>query len=239
MSGALGTDPYQEEVLSKLAENASRYNEWVFERAAGLIGGRVLDVGAGLGTFTELAARRAQQVLALEPDAKLSELLTERFGSTSNVRVVAGDLADLTPQLIGSPVDSVLCLNVLEHVRDDADALARIRDVLAPHGKLLLLVPAHPRLFGSLDRSAKHERRYRKQGLKQLLEASGFDVRAIQHVNPLGILGWFVWGKILGAPGLPVRPLGAYDRLVPVLRVLDRVRFPVGLSLWAVAERRL
>ena len=238
MSGPLGTDPYQEDVLSNLAANAPRYNEWVFERAASLIGERVLDVGAGLGTFTELAARRAQEVLALEPDTKLIELLTERFSSTSNVRVIAGDLGDLSPQLVGSPVDSVLCLNVLEHVGDDVDALARIHEVLVPHGNLLLLVPAHPRLSGSLDRSAKHERRYGKENLKQLLEASGFDVRALQHVNPLGILGWFVWGKIFGAPGLPVRPLGAYDRLVPLLRILDRVRFPVGLSLWAVAERR-
>jgi SAM-dependent methyltransferase len=238
MSGALGTDPYQEEVLSNLAENASRYNEWVFERAAALIGGRVLDVGAGLGTFTELAARSAQQVLALEPDTKLIELLTERFGSTANVHVVAGDLGDLTPELVGPPLDSVLCLNVLEHIRNDTDALVRIREVLAPKGKLLLLVPAHPRLFGSLDRSAKHERRYGGQGLKRLLEGTGFEVRTLRHVNPLGILGWFVWGKILDAPGLPVRPLTAYDRLVPLLRFLDVVRFPVGLSLWAVAERR-
>jgi SAM-dependent methyltransferase len=238
VSGPPTTDPYQEEVLRTLADNAVRYNTWVFERAAGELGRRVVDIGAGLGTFTDLAAARAEQVAALEPDAELFELLTKRFGGVANVRVISADTTALTPELVGFAADSVICLNVLEHVRDDADALTRVREVLSPGGKLFLLVPAHPWLFGSLDRSAKHERRYEERGLGELLSASGFEVNELRHVNPLGIVGWFVWGRLLGAPGLPAGPLSAYDRLVPVLRVLDAVRLPIGLSLWAVAERR-
>jgi SAM-dependent methyltransferase len=232
------TDPYQEEVLRTLADNADRYNSWLFERCAPKLGRRVVDVGAGLGTFTGLAARTADEVVALEPDAELIHLLKKRFDAAHNVRVVAGDTTELTPDLVGFAADSVLCLNVLEHVRDDADALARIRNVLSPRGKLFLLVPAHRWLFGSLDRSAKHERRYEKRGLRKLLAKEGFEVNELRHVNPVGVMGWFVWGRILGAPGLPVGPLSAYDRLVPLLRVLDRLRAPIGLSLWAVAERR-
>jgi SAM-dependent methyltransferase len=232
------SDPYQEEVLTKLAGSASRYNAWLFERARSQMGERVVDVGAGIGTFAGLAAARAREVVALEPDPHLVDLLEDRFRDTANVRVVAADVTGLSPDVVGFRADSVLCLNVLEHVRDDRDALARMRDVLAPNGRLFLLVPAHRWLFGSLDRSAKHERRYRSSELRHLLETAGFDVQTMRHVNPLGIVGWFVWGRILGAPGLPVGPLGAYDRLVPLLRILDAVRLPVGLSLWAVAERR-
>lgn len=232
------SDPYQEEVLTKLAGSAARYNRWLFERTDGLIGARVVDVGAGIGTFTDFAAHEGREVVALEPDGELIGLLTERFREASNVRVLHGDVKDLTPELVGFHADSVLCLNVLEHVRDDADALRRVREALVPAGKLFLLVPAHEWLFGSLDRSAKHERRYRKDRLRELLENAGFNVRALRHVNPLGIAGWFVWGRILRAPGLPARTLGAYDRLVPLLRVLDALRVPIGLSLWAVAERR-
>lgn len=238
MNGPPATDPYQEEVLRTLADNAARYNNWVFGRAGKELGSRVVDVGAGLGTFTDLAARTAERVVALEPDAELVDLLTKRFGGVHNVRVIAGDTTGLTPELVGFDVDSVLCLNVLEHVGDDDDALSRVREVLSPGGKLFLLVPAHRWLFGSLDRSAKHERRYEKRGLRELLSASGFEVRELRHVNPLGIVGWFIWGRILGAPGLPAGPLSAYDRLVPLLRALDAVRLPIGLSLWAVAERR-
>jgi SAM-dependent methyltransferase len=237
VSRALETDPYQEEVLRKLAAAASRYNEWLFERALDGLGDRVVDVGAGLGTFTELAARHAGEVVALEPDARLVELLDERFKAAPHVRVVGGDVSVLTPALVGAGVDSVLCLNVLEHVRDDVDALRRIRDVLVSRGKLFLLVPAHRWLFGSLDRSAKHERRYDKCGLRRILEGTGFKVQELQHVNPLGIVGWFIWGRLLGAPGLPVGPLGAYDRFVPLLRIFDSVHLPFGLSLWVVAER--
>jgi SAM-dependent methyltransferase len=233
----LGSDPYQEEVLTKLADRAFRYNSWLFERARAEMGERVVDVGAGLGTFTELAGREAREVVAIEPDAQLVELLTSRFGPDSNVRVVRADVTDLSRDLVGFAADSVLCLNVLEHIRDDVDALARMRNVLVPGGKLFLLVPAHDWLFGSLDRSAKHERRYQRRRLRRLLEGAGFEVRTLRHVNPLGIVGWFVWGRILGAAGLPPGPLGAYDRLVPLLRLLDAVRLPVGLSLWAVAER--
>jgi SAM-dependent methyltransferase len=236
MSGV--SDPYQEEVLTKLAESAARYNRWLFQRTNGLLGARVVDVGAGIGTFTDFAAHAGRDVVALEPDGALIALLTERFRDASNVRVLHGDVNDLTTELLGFRADSVLCLNVLEHVCDDADALRRVREALVPEGRLFLLVPAHEWLFGSLDRSAKHERRYTKDGLRRLLESGGFAVRTLRHVNPLGIAGWFVWGRILKAPGLPTGPLGAYDRLVPLLRVLDAVRLPIGLSLWAVGERR-
>ena len=133
--------------------------------------------------------------------------------------------------------DSVVCVNVLEHIADDLGALAEIHRVLQPGGFLLALVPAHPALYGANDRLSGHERRYEKPELRRKIERTGFSVRELRHVNPVGALGWFMSGKVLRRGEITEGSLQLYDRAVPVLRQLDRLRLPVGLSLWAVAQK--
>ncbi|HEX9415438.1 MAG TPA: class I SAM-dependent methyltransferase [Gaiellaceae bacterium] len=211
---------------------APRYNRWLFDRCAPYLGRRVLDAGAGIGTFSELAAP-GREVVALEPDPELVSVLRSRFRGRRDVTVVAGTAEDVSGRF-----DSVVCLNVLEHISDDAGALAHFFDVLVPGGRLLLLVPAHPSLYGAIDRAVAHERRYDKRGLRELLERMGFVAETLRLVNPLGALGWLWSSRICKSEQVPEGPLRLYDRLVPLLRLLDRVELPVGLSIWAVARRR-
>ena len=105
------------------------------------------------------------------------------------------------------------------------------------HMSLLLLVPAHPAAYGRIDAVLGHERRYRKRELGARLQAAGFEVARLRHVNPVGIAGWFVTSRLLRAEQMPSGPLRLHDRLVPVLRLIDRLPVPFGLSLWAVARR--
>lgn len=227
--------PNLDVVLDKLAE-APRYNAWLFDRARPHLGAGVLDAGAGTGTFTELAANAAREVVAIEPDAQFAELLRGRFSSRSNVRVVQADLEDLGG--VEGGFDSVVCFNVLEHVRDDARALAQLAERLAPGGRLLLLVPAHPVLYGPTDRAIGHVRRYRKGALRGLLERAGYEVEQLRHVNPAGALWWLVSARWPRSEQMPFAPLSTADRVVPLLRPLDALRLPFGLSLWAVGVRR-
>jgi len=125
---------------------------------------------------------------------------------------------------------------VLEHVDRDTEALETIRIALAPGGRLLLLVPAHPALYGNIDRALGHERRYRRADLHRLLEQTGYQVEAVKPVNPIGALGWFVSSRVLGRDRIPKGPLRFYDAVVPVLRVVEAIPLPFGLSLWAVAR---
>jgi SAM-dependent methyltransferase len=222
----------QEETLERM-EEARRYNRWLLERCRPWLGRRVLDAGAGTGTFVELLAEDRELVVALEPDPELAGRLRERVAALPNVRVVAREAAALADD----NVDSVVCFNVLEHIRDDAGALRALARALAPGGTLLLLVPAHPALFGSIDRALGHERRYRRGDLRRLLADAGFEVERLRFVNPLGALGWLLWSRLGRAGGVPERPLRLYNRLVPVLRALDAVELPFGLSLWAVARK--
>jgi SAM-dependent methyltransferase len=211
--------------LDRMA-NADSYNDWVVALARPWLRGRVLDVGAGIGTHTAEIARLASGVVAVEPDPVLAETLRGRVNAT----VVVGDATTVDP-----PFDAITCFNVLEHIDDDRATLRRFRELLEPNGHLLLLVPAHPRLFGSLDRTFEHSRRYTLDELRAKLADADLVPRQLAYVNPVGALGWFVHGKILRREHLPLWGLTLFDRLVPALRHLDRLRLPLGLSVWAVA----
>jgi SAM-dependent methyltransferase len=213
---------------------ADNYNTWLFERSRQYLGRSVLDAGAGVGTFTALAASGRDRVVAAEPDPEFARQLQQRFSVVSNVEVLAAEAADVT---LAEPVDSIICFNVLEHIPDDEGALRRFGELLTPGGRLLLLVPAHPLLFGATDRAVGHERRYSKRPLAALVTGTGFEIEDIRYVNPVGALGWLVSSRLLRSDDVPTGPLRLYDRLVPLLRTLDRLHPPFGLSLWAVARK--
>jgi SAM-dependent methyltransferase len=228
---ALGYSKAQEEEnLDRVAE-AVNYNAWLLERAAPYLGRRVLDFGAGLGTFTQLLAERAERVVAVEPDAAYLERLCDRFARDERVVVVAR----LEEVGAGEQFDSIVCFNVLEHIEDDRTVVAELQMHLAPEGHLLLLLPAHPFLFGPNDSAVGHHRRYRRSDVRRLL---GTELRLVEisYVNPIGALGWLTAGRVLRRSGIPYGPLRVYDKLVPVFRRLDALHLPFGLSLWAVAR---
>ena len=186
------------------------YNAWLVDRARPWLRGRVLDVGAGIGTHTKRLVEIADEVVTLEPDRGLAKLLRRRAPTAT---VVEGDIFT-----IGGTFDAITCFNVLEHIADDEAVLARFADLLAPNGTVCLIVPAHPFLFGPLDKAFGHERRYTSNDLRRKLEAAGLEPQRIQHVNAVGALGWLVQSRILRRTTLPRTGLSIYDRLVPILR---------------------
>lgn len=232
MSAALVFRLEQGETLRRM-EEAANYNRWLVDRGLGYVGRRVLDAGAGIGTFTAALAS-GRELVALEPDPAFAPALRQRFAATPNVQVLERAVEELDAT---EPFDTVLCLNVLEHIAGDEAVLRRFHSLLQPGGALLLLVPAHPAAFGRIDSVLGHERRYAKRELGAKLRAAGFEVVELRHVNPVGLVGWFVTSRLLRRSHVPGGPLRLYDRLVPALRLVDRLPVPFGLSLWAVACR--
>ena len=207
---------------------ARAYNDWLIERARPWVHGRVLDVGAGIGTHTEQLLSLADEVVAVEPDPQFAEMLRERV---TEAQVVEGD-----SEAVDGPFDAVASFNVLEHIEDDVATLRSLRALLAPNGALLLLVPAHQALFGPIDTAFGHYRRYGKRELADKLRAAGLEPEVLRHVNPVGAIGWLAQSRIRRRERMSYRGLDLYDRLVPALRALDKLPLPVGLSLWAVAK---
>ena len=223
--------------LNQLAE-LDQYNYWLYEQIAAAVGRRVLEVGSGTGNITQFLCAGERQVMATDVVPAYRSELQRLFGGKSNVCVGKFDLmAKAEPELIADPFDTVVCLNVLEHIEDDLFALEQMRDVLQPGGKLALLVPSHQFLYGEFDRAVGHFRRYGKRELVTRLEKVGFAVRETKYFSLLAALPWFINGRLLKRDYLPAGQANLANKLVPLLRLEKLIGPPCGLSLIAIAQK--
>lgn len=218
---------------------AKNYYDWIVDSFASRIGVRSVEAGAGIGTVSDLILQRAlpQSLVLIEPDGGNVAVLRKRFQNDGRVLVRHGYLEEFASSL---NADSVIAVNVLEHVERDADFLHAAHKALVAQGSLLLLVPALPAIFGSLDDAFDHFRRYTRSGLrKQLLEA-GFEIETMHYLNMLGVAAWFVSGRIFHRTTLGRGQVRFYDRcVIPVLRQIEtRFRPPIGQSILAIARKR-
>ena len=218
-------------------KNLQRYNRWVFSKLEPWLGKRVLEVGSGIGNVTRCLLDR-ELVIATDLEPKYLPILRNTFGKYAKFVIeqldISGtDLDRFTP--LG--IDSVLCLNVLEHIEQEERALTNISRLLRPGGRLLLLVPCHRWLYGTLDRNLGHQRRYEKAELQGKLEGAGFSVVHLMYFNRAGILGWFLNSRILGRNQLPSLQLRLYNVLVPLFKLEELLPLPFGTSLIAIAEK--
>ncbi len=225
---------YDARSLETLA-SLQRYSRWIRDGFGAALRGRVLEVGAGTGNFAETWVPECASAVLLEPAASPRALLESRFAGDARVRVVDVPLADATD--LGT-FDAVVLVNVLEHLDDDAAELARVRAHLAPGGAVLLFVPALPALYGSLDALVGHRRRYTRQTLGAAVRAAGLEVVRMRWFDVLGVVPWWIVGRVLRKPSFdgPLAPL--YDRaVVPWASVLERVLPPLlGKNLLCVAR---
>ncbi len=223
--------------LNQLAE-LDRYNYWLFEQVAHALGRRVLEVGSGTGNITQFLSAADRQVMATDVVPAYRGELQRLFGDKPNVQIGKFDLtATAPPELIADPFDTVVCLNVLEHIEDDLYALRQMRDVLEPGGRLALLVPAHPILYGEFDRAVGHYRRYTRRELAEKLKQTGFNVREMKFFSLLAALPWFVNGRILKRGYIPAGQANLANKLVPLLKLEKLIGPPCGLSLIAIAQK--
>lgn len=224
--------------LRQLAE-ARGLCDWMFAQFAGRVGPEVVEVGAGIGTFTDrLLAGGAERILTIEPEDVCAAELERRYASDARVEVARELLPD-SPALAAraGAADLLVCQNVLEHVEGDGEAVVAMGRALRPGGTLALLVPAHPRLYGKLDRQYGHFRRYDRARVRRLVAKAGLELDDLYSFNLLGVPGWIVKNR-LSEPSLDSGSLRAYEALLKLWRPIeDRVRFPWGLSLIALARR--
>lgn len=236
MSDAQSFDESQ--LLYALDANArsTNYLRWLADLCLPHLGDRCLEIGSGFGTLTERFAP-GREVIATDLSSACLAELHRRFDTVSNVSVRELDLEAYEPT--GETFDSIVMMNVLEHIEHDGGALDRLYRSLDPGGRLVVYVPAFMLLMSRYDRMIGHHRRYRKQPLKKLMEASGFTIVDARYVNTLGAIGWFIYCRLLRRDADDEMTRKGCDRYaVPIVRfVEDRVPPPFGLSLLCVGER--
>lgn len=178
--------------MSSAMRDAVNYHAWLLDMTAPELGKRILEIGPGFGQYTKIFARAADYLVAADIASECVEFLEAHY---SNVLALVADLGEaqwLEKVTVGGLFDTVILFNVLEHIERDLAALGKICAALDTGGKLIMIVPAHPALFGDMDRLAGHFHRYDKQGLAHLMREAGFKTAALRYFNPIGGLGWWV-----------------------------------------------
>lgn len=229
-------EKYGHAILHSLSRT-HRFNRWMAEKISPWLGNRILEIGSGLGNLTLRGIPR-DRYAATDIDPMHLAYLRSRFRDYPYLSVHEVDVqkADHFTDLEGR-FDTVICLNVLEHVPDVESSLRNIYSALEPGGRGIILVPQGQWLYGSLDRVLDHQLRYSKKLLRQRSEDAGFSVERIFSFNRIGVLPWFVSGKILRRRTFGRFQLKIFDSLVWLWRILDRVVPLPGLSLIAILQR--
>ncbi len=181
------------DVLQDL-EHSRNYAAWILELIGPHINGRILEVGAGRGTYSTYFADHGH-LTALEPSATHSVALRERLKDYPNAVVIT---AQLNGTAAPGSYDTVVLLNVLEHISDDHQALGDIYESLAPGGKMVLWVPAFEALYGKFDQRIGHYRRYRRNELLALVHNVGFQQVTARYTNMPGFFAWWLIVRVLG-----------------------------------------
>ncbi|HEY0594151.1 MAG TPA: class I SAM-dependent methyltransferase, partial [Thermoanaerobaculia bacterium] len=235
-------DPASEPVgyttLRRMA-TLKNYHRWIWDRIRPHVGNRVLEVGAGTGTMTRFLYGR-ELVVAAEKETVYLDRLKNAFRRRPGIAVEAVDIDQLpdSGRLASYRLDTVLLVNVLEHVKDDAGALRKIHGLLEPGGRVIIYVPGGSALYGMLDRGVGHERRYDREPLAQLVRDAGFELVDIGWQNRAGKLGWWFNSQVLRRRDLPPAQSKIFDRLVPLFRALEGPDPSSGLSLVAVGRKK-
>jgi len=203
------------------------YNHWIFLSFRDFLGPAVVEVGSGIGNITQFLLN-LRRVVCLEPYEPYRRYLVQRFAQHLNVSVrphpvEACPNADVPERQF----DSVLCINVLEHIADDVDALRRMRSLLSPGGNVIVLVPALPCVYGEMDRAMGHHRRYTLTGLRRAFRAAGLKPTHGRYMNMIGALGWWWRGRVRRKATIPESATRLFDRLVPVISTIERLIPPL------------
>lgn len=220
-------------------EHATNYYQWLLDEFRPVLRGTVLEIGAGTGTFSRyLLNTGISCLICVEPAVNLIPLLRERT-TGHDVQILEGTLERCSSDLPSGCVDAIVCINVLEHIEEDLQALCEMNRLLVSEGHLCLFVPALPWLYGTLDESFGHQRRYTRGDLLSKVWESGFQVIKCRYFNAVGIITWFLMSKVLRWRTWNASPVDAYDKLViPFLSRLERIFAPpVGQSLLTVARK--
>jgi SAM-dependent methyltransferase len=223
---------------------AVNYHRWIVEAFKPYLGTRLVEVGAGTGGFSELLLERAAESLSLvEPSADMHRILSERVRELSpepkvqTYNAIFTDVAERIRQT--QRPDSIIYVNVMEHIRDDESELRAVWQTLDAGGRVFVFVPAFQWLYGNFDRDVGHFRRYAKAELEEKCRRAGFKVLKSVYFDLIGVVPWWIQYRLLRAGTLRPGAVQLYDRLaVPVTKAVESlVSPPFGKNLLLVAEK--
>jgi 2-polyprenyl-3-methyl-5-hydroxy-6-metoxy-1,4-benzoquinol methylase len=222
---------------------AVNYHRWILQTLKPYLGKRLLEVGAGTGSFSEMILETEPESLTmLEPSANMYPTLAGRVRELDKRgvgRPLQTTLEGLSAAADGTRPDSILYVNVLEHIEDDRKELATAYSMLQSGGRVLVFVPANAWLMSAMDRQMGHFRRYSKQELVRKCREAGFTIRFSKNFDLLGVAPWLLKFRLLGSTKFEPGMVKLYDTaVVPIARFVEGlVPPPLGKNVIVVGEK--
>ena len=233
----LYVEPYGRAFLNNLT-GTPQYLNWMANLLRPNLGDTVIELGAGIGNIAGRLMGRRLHYVTVEKDRLYLHALQNRFLRTPNVSVLKLDPERPSDfRNVDEAFDTVLCLNVLEYVADPEAVIELAAGLLKPEGSLVALAPQGQALFGSLDKTLGHRRRFSRAGLCASLEKRGFVVSQTYQLNKIGTPGWWLYGKILRRKRINKLMLKLFDKTVWIWRRIDALLPWRGLSLIVLAKK--
>lgn len=224
---------------------ASNYHLWILETFAPYLGRHLVEVGAGLGSFSELllGSHACDTLSLVEPSVEMYGQLEARarsLPSKPRIETHNSSFPEAAPQIkTRQAPDSIIYVNVLEHIADDEGELNAIHQTLASDGHVFLFVPALSWLYGAFDERVGHVRRYAKAELEEKLRRAGFQIVLSRYFDLAGVAPWWIKYRLLRSATMAAGSVRLYDRyVVPVSRRLESVIHPpLGKNVIVVAKK--
>jgi len=226
-------------VILQSLRRARKFNRWLYAQISDHVGDEVLEAGCGIGNLTEQMLDRPRLV-CMDYEQFYVDRIRDAYGHLANFSVDRGDLTnrdDLRRLIAGNPVDTVVCLNVVEHIKDDVGVLRNFHESLKPGGKAIILVPHSMELSCGLDEALGHYRRYTKESLSDALKQAGFRVVSVKGFNRVGALGWRISGKVLRKRTISPSQMTVFEAGMPLIRIAEQFPFHTHNSLIAVGVK--
>jgi SAM-dependent methyltransferase len=215
---------------------ANNYRRALLKLFAPQLRGRVIEIGAGCGQFTEQLRQVAaiNHLLAVEPDPRFC---AEFRKALPNQPLVEGIITSISDP---GPWNGIVSINVLEHIREDQEELKIYSRMLKQeHGRLCLFVPARQEIYAPIEIDFGHHRRYSRDDLRRKLETASFKIINLHYFNFIGYFAWWFSFKLMAQRKFNPAAVRFFDRAIfPIGFGLESnlVWPPIGQSLVAIAE---
>ncbi len=222
---------------------AVNYHKWILDEFRPFFGKRFVEVGAGTGSFSEFLLRENLETLALIEPSEMFEHLEQNVSqikTEAKITFHKAIFASVCRELAESDKpDSIIYVNVMEHIEDDSAELEMIYQTLAPGGRCFIFVPALMSLYGEFDRRIGHFRRYTKTEIEEKCQKAGLKVVKSKYFDFAGIIPWYIKYKLLKSDTLESGAVTLYDKVaVPAIQMFEKILpMPVGKNVLIIAEK--
>lgn len=225
--------------ILSVIEKADKFNGWMYRTIEPFCKGRILEIGSGIGNISQFFIANKHEIVLSDLRDNYIDILKKKFqNEVVKIDLVDPDFDTKYSGFLGT-FDTVFALNVVEHIKDDVQAIANCKKLLKDNGNLIILVPAYQSLYNNFDIELEHFRRYTAKTLKPIILKNDLKIIKTFSFNFIGILGWYFSGNLLKKKTIPEGQMGLFNLLVPLFKLADIITFKkIGLSVICVSKKK-